>query len=86
MHDTIFDTQTLEVHRARSDTPTQAIAEICKTLERITDIGCSPYLATKFKRNEAGEVIEEIHAEGYGTMIGSEDEPFPRDPPPFGSV
>jgi len=86
VHDTYLDMQTLGGHRARSETPTLAIAKICKTLERITDISRSPYLATKFKRNQAGEVIEKTHAEGYGTIIGSEDEPFPRNQLPFGSV
>jgi hypothetical protein len=57
-----------------------AIAEKCKTLERITDISDSPYLATKIRRNDAGEVKEVIPTEGYGMIIGSEDEAFPNNP------
>jgi len=63
----------------------RAIAEKCKTLERVTDISNSPYLATKIYRNDAGQV-EGVPTEGYGMLIGSEDEAFPRNPDPLVSA
>ena len=57
----------------------RTIAKKSKTIEQITDINHSPfYLSTKIKRNEAGEVEEVIPMEGYGMIVCSEDDAFPR--------
>ena len=61
------------------------IAEKCKTLERVTDISNSPYLAMRIYRSDAGQV-ESVPMEGYGMLIGSEDEAFPRNPDPLVSA
>jgi hypothetical protein len=64
----------------------RVIAEKCRRLKRVTDISHSPYLATKIRRNQAGDVEEVLAAEGYGTTIGSENEAFPRNPDPIVSA
>ncbi|KDR77744.1 hypothetical protein GALMADRAFT_224973 [Galerina marginata CBS 339.88] len=61
-------------------TSSRAIADKCQLLERITDISSTPYMALKIRRNEARSVVETIRVEGYGTIIGAEDEAFPRNP------
>ncbi|KDR73787.1 hypothetical protein GALMADRAFT_72339 [Galerina marginata CBS 339.88] len=63
----------------------RSLAMMCKSLKTITDLSTKtvPYLTSTIHRNQGGDVDEVIVGKGYGTQIGSEDDPFPRNPRPL---